>query len=275
MPATRLRTPSPSSASKTRPVSRRGRIRPGSTGSRPMPAAMSRAGAPPAFGPREDARVALERAPRQEAELAELRAELRAGLSGIPAGQARVLVLKDALGFSFRGDLGSPGCRSARRSATRTGVVRGCGAPRGGSGGVILPATPFGGRDERVAHPASRAGSCSTTRAPARPGPPRSSRRLAARRRLVVCRTLPGAPGDAGRADRRGDGAGRGGRRARRGGKRRKIAFFAGIDDCRFKRVVEPGEDADARPVRSTRPVANGRGKATATVEGARGPRPH
>jgi 3-hydroxyacyl-[acyl-carrier-protein] dehydratase len=47
---------------------------------------------------------------------------------------------------------------------------------------------------------------------------------------------------------------------------RGKIAFFAGIDDCRFKRVVEPGEmltltceiDAVRGPI--------GRGKATAHV---------
>ncbi len=38
----------------------------------------------------------------QEAELSELRATLRAGLAGLPADQARVLVLKDALGFSFQ-----------------------------------------------------------------------------------------------------------------------------------------------------------------------------
>jgi RNA polymerase sigma-70 factor (ECF subfamily) len=50
----------------------------------------------------EDTRVALEPSPSREAELAELRAELRAGLAGIPSQQARVLVLKDALGFSFR-----------------------------------------------------------------------------------------------------------------------------------------------------------------------------
>ena len=50
---------------------------------------------------------------------------------------------------------------------------------------------------------------------------------------------------------------------------RGKVPFFAGIDDCRFKRVVSPGEtltltceiDALRGPV--------GRGKATATVEGA------
>jgi 3-hydroxyacyl-[acyl-carrier-protein] dehydratase len=47
---------------------------------------------------------------------------------------------------------------------------------------------------------------------------------------------------------------------------RGKLAFFAGIDDCRFKRVVEPGDvlslvceiDTDRGPV--------GRGKATAHV---------
>ena len=50
---------------------------------------------------------------------------------------------------------------------------------------------------------------------------------------------------------------------------RGKIAFFAGIDDCRFKRVVSPGEtltltceiDAVRGPI--------GRGKATAAVDGA------
>ena len=52
---------------------------------------------------------------------------------------------------------------------------------------------------------------------------------------------------------------------------RGKIAFFAGIDDCRFKRVVSPGEtltltceiDAMRGPI--------GRGKATATVDGRSG----
>ena len=49
-------------------------------------------------------------------------------------------------------------------------------------------------------------------------------------------------------------------------GNRGKIAFFAGIDDCRFKRIVEPGDvltltceiDAVRGPI--------GRGKATAHV---------
>ena len=49
----------------------------------------------------EDARVAPGRTPDLEAELSELRAELRVGLAGLPEAQARVLVLKDALGFSF------------------------------------------------------------------------------------------------------------------------------------------------------------------------------
>lgn len=49
----------------------------------------------------EDVRVAPGNTPDQEAELSELRADLRDGLAGIPTAQARVLVLKDALGFSF------------------------------------------------------------------------------------------------------------------------------------------------------------------------------
>ena len=49
----------------------------------------------------EDVRVAPGRTPDLEAELSELRADLREGLAGLPAAQARVLVLKDALGFSF------------------------------------------------------------------------------------------------------------------------------------------------------------------------------
>ena len=49
----------------------------------------------------EDARVAPGRTPDREAELSELRAYLRNGLAGLPEAQARVLVLKDALGFSF------------------------------------------------------------------------------------------------------------------------------------------------------------------------------
>jgi 3-hydroxyacyl-[acyl-carrier-protein] dehydratase len=47
---------------------------------------------------------------------------------------------------------------------------------------------------------------------------------------------------------------------------RGKIAFFAGIDDCRFKRVVEPGDVLTLRcDIDSVRgPI--GRGKATAHV---------
>lgn len=49
---------------------------------------------------------------------------------------------------------------------------------------------------------------------------------------------------------------------------RGKIAFFAGIDDCRFKRVVEPGDvlvlTCEIDSVRG--PI--GRGKATAHVDG-------
>jgi RNA polymerase sigma-70 factor (ECF subfamily) len=49
----------------------------------------------------EDVRAASGRALDAEAELSELRADLRQGLAVLPAAQARVLVLKDALGFSF------------------------------------------------------------------------------------------------------------------------------------------------------------------------------
>jgi RNA polymerase sigma-70 factor (ECF subfamily) len=49
----------------------------------------------------EDARASQEAGPAREAELAELRAELREGLDELPAAQAHVLVLKDALGYSF------------------------------------------------------------------------------------------------------------------------------------------------------------------------------
>lgn len=49
----------------------------------------------------DDARAAPGPSPSRCAELAELRAELRSELDAIPAEQARVLVLKDALGLSF------------------------------------------------------------------------------------------------------------------------------------------------------------------------------
>ena len=47
---------------------------------------------------------------------------------------------------------------------------------------------------------------------------------------------------------------------------RGKIAFFAGIDDCRFKRIVEPGDTLILRCEieRARGPI--GRGKATAHV---------
>jgi RNA polymerase sigma-70 factor (ECF subfamily) len=52
----------------------------------------------------EDERVAVDDDPARAAALAELRAELGAGLASISPDQARVVVLKDALGFSF-GDI--------------------------------------------------------------------------------------------------------------------------------------------------------------------------
>jgi RNA polymerase sigma-70 factor (ECF subfamily) len=49
----------------------------------------------------DDARAAEGPTPAREAELSELRSGLRDGLATLPAAQAHVLVLKDALGFSF------------------------------------------------------------------------------------------------------------------------------------------------------------------------------
>ena len=47
---------------------------------------------------------------------------------------------------------------------------------------------------------------------------------------------------------------------------RGKIAFFAGIDDCRFKRVVEPGDELMLACEIDTVRGPIGRGKATAHV---------
>ncbi|MGZ8687162.1 MAG: 3-hydroxyacyl-ACP dehydratase FabZ [Gaiellaceae bacterium] len=49
---------------------------------------------------------------------------------------------------------------------------------------------------------------------------------------------------------------------------RGKIAFFAGIDDCRFKRVVEPGDVLTLTCEIDTVRGPIGRGKATAFVGG-------
>ena len=73
--------------------------------------------------------------------------------------------------------------------------------------------------------------------------------------RAVLPRPLPAPAGDAGRADARGAGAGRGAAVVRRplGAEPddNTVYYFAGIDDARFKRPVEPGDqlmlDVDAR----------------------------
>jgi 3-hydroxyacyl-[acyl-carrier-protein] dehydratase len=48
---------------------------------------------------------------------------------------------------------------------------------------------------------------------------------------------------------------------------RGKIAFFAGIDDCRFKRIVEPGDTLTLTCEIDTVRGPIGRGRATAHVE--------
>jgi 3-hydroxyacyl-[acyl-carrier-protein] dehydratase len=50
---------------------------------------------------------------------------------------------------------------------------------------------------------------------------------------------------------------------------RGKIPFFAGIDSCRFKRVVEPGDvlTLECKFVRVRGPIAKGEGRATVDGE--------
>jgi 3-hydroxyacyl-[acyl-carrier-protein] dehydratase len=50
-----------------------------------------------------------------------------------------------------------------------------------------------------------------------------------------------------------------------------KIPFFAGIDDCRFKRVVEPGDvlDLECEFLRVRGPIAKGQGRASVDGETA------
>jgi 3-hydroxyacyl-[acyl-carrier-protein] dehydratase len=52
---------------------------------------------------------------------------------------------------------------------------------------------------------------------------------------------------------------------------RGSIPFFAGIDDCRFKRVVEPGDvlDLECEFLRVRGPIAKGQGKASVGGETA------
>ena len=52
---------------------------------------------------------------------------------------------------------------------------------------------------------------------------------------------------------------------------RGRIPFFAGIDDCRFKRVVEPGDvlDLECEFVRVRGPIAKGEGRASVGGEPA------
>ena len=49
----------------------------------------------------DDPRAAVEADPAREAALSELRADLGTCLMGLSADQAKIVVLKDALGFSF------------------------------------------------------------------------------------------------------------------------------------------------------------------------------
>jgi 3-hydroxyacyl-[acyl-carrier-protein] dehydratase len=52
---------------------------------------------------------------------------------------------------------------------------------------------------------------------------------------------------------------------------RGRIAFFAGIDDCRFKRLVEPGDvlELECEFLRVRGPIAKGKGRASVDGETA------
>jgi RNA polymerase sigma-70 factor, ECF subfamily len=60
-----------------------------------------RSGSRPTFPLEEDARACDAAGPARALELAELRGALAEGLATLPVDQARVLVLKDALGYTF------------------------------------------------------------------------------------------------------------------------------------------------------------------------------
>ena len=172
-------------------------------------------------------RVAPGRTPDHEAELSELRADLRDGLAELPAAQARVLVLKDALGFSFEEisaasgmPVGTAKCYAHRgRAAMREWLETE--ARLDGDGGVI-PAVPFGKEAIEAILPHRDPFLLLDEVIELEPGRKVVATRLVRADDWWFPGHFPGAAGDAGRAHRRGDGAGRRGRGARRGGEPRQ-----------------------------------------------------
>ena len=218
----------------------------------------------------EDVRVAPGRTPDHEAELSELRADLRDGLAELPGRPGSRARAQGCARLLVRGDLGRLRHARRHRQVLRPPRPRRdarAARDRDGDGSVI-PAVPFGKEaieailphrdpflllDEVIElEPGRKVVATRLVRAddwwfpghfPERPVMPGVL--------IVEAMAQAGAVAVLVEEENRG-----------------KIAFFAGIDDCRFKRVVSPGEtltltceiDAMRGPV--------GRGKATATVDG-------
>ena len=196
----------------------------------------------------EDARVARDADPAREAERAELRAELarpRRALAGAgarrrPEGRARLLV---------RGDLG------ATRDAGRHGEVLRAPRPSGLRAAAFESRrrdAPSGARRSRRSSRTATRSSCST-RCSSSSRASASSLARRSTRRVVLAGHFPGSPimpgvmmvealAQAGAVAVLSQEENRG-----------KLALFAGIDDVRFKRIVEPGDELDARVRRRDR----------------------
>ena len=141
----------------------------------------------------------------------------RMGSPGLPETQARVLVLKDALGFSFAEisaaagiPVGTAKCYAHRgRAAMREALE---------AGRDVIPATPFGKAEIEAILPHRDPFLLLDEVVELEPGRKVVATRLVREDDWWFPGHFPERPGDARRADRRGDGAGGRGRRSRRGG---------------------------------------------------------
>ena len=185
--------------------------------------------------------------------------------TGLPAAQARVLVLKDALGFSFPEIAAADGMPvgTAKCHAHR---APGRDARAAGTRGSVTVQAPFGRREIEEILPHREPFLLLDEVLELEPG-----RRVVARREVRAedpwfAGHFPGRPvmpgvliveamAQAGAVAVLVEEENRG-----------KIAFFAGIDDCRFKRVVEPGDKLTLTCEIDTVRGPIGRGKATAHV---------